>query len=1260
MRLVIDLQGAQTTGSRNRGIGRYSRAFTRSIIENANGHEVLIALNGGFPETIDPLREEFGDIVAQENFHIWRHCRSVCPQSPGHEERRQAAQVYREAFLSNLNPDIVHVTSLFEGLEDDAVVGIGSIPTRHSTAVTLYDLIPHIHREIYLSSPGSSAWYDQRLAELRRADLLLAISESSARESIDYLGFDPDRVVTAGTAADPQFQVRAISREREKQLRQRYGVKRPFVMYTGGIDHRKNIERLIESFGKLPVHLQRKHQLAIVCSAHEKEKRRLLKLASAAGLSAASVILTGYVPEDDLIDLYNLCQLFVFPSWHEGFGLPALEAMSCGAPTIASDRSSLPEVMGSPKALFDPFDTSSMAESIRAGLQDNGHREFLIENAAVQSSRCSWSDIGRRAIKSFEDHLAKRNRTSRAGALHRPRLAYCSPLPPSRSGIADVSKEILPHLSRYYRLDAVVHDDELPHVVDPLVRGHSEQVIGHTQFLQEANEYDRIVYNLGNSAFHLWMFDALKRAPGAAILHDFFLSAAIRHRYYVAGDVNGWPQCLFDEHGPTPLFRHGQPGQEPEVVLRNYPCNISILEDALGVIVHSNHAKELASQWLNRFEVERWRRAPLPREPLRTPSREEARGALGVGAEDFIVASFGMLNPFKHNDRLLQAFAKSRLAEDSCARLVFVGGASEEDESRLLVLASELGVRSKVTITGWTSAEDYALYLSAVDIAVQLRRDSRGETSAAVLDCLSQGIPTIVNANGAMAELPPETVVRLSDEFQDGELVRALDTLHSKHKIRASIAKEARAYVKAQHAPWAVAKRYNEAIEGIYGDPKSAVLARIQSLPSLCSADAVRFARLFAELSDAAKGGTLHLDISILVAHDAKSGIQRVVRNILSQLIKTADPLCRVELVYFDTGTARFVRAASFAARFFSETVTLATDPPVKFRPGDTYVALDLSHHHAACAQAILTEEQRRGVTVCYVVYDLLPIQFPDLFPDGVSDLHSRWLDIVAEADRAICISRTTADELIAELERRNQPKNRTLEVSWFHLGADIEEVVDEAAFDPTRDGLPDIDAVTTFLAVGTIEPRKGLRDILQAFEQLWSAGVDVRLILAGSIGWKMDAFVSSLRTHPEWKRRLFWFEGPSDRVLMHLYSVSDCLIAASLGEGFGLPVVEATLHGKPVIARDLPVFREVAPPGTIFFQGSGKQSLANSVRRWMSESDGRVPVDPSTVMSWRESASQFLEACSGRRPYKLIGKDVPIAIGRTVSPQQDETVPVE
>ena len=149
MRIVLDMQGAQTE-SRYRGIGRYTLSLAKAVVLNRGQHEIFLALNGLFVDTIESIRAAFDGLLPRENIRVWNATGPLAENHPGNESRRQSAELIREAFLSSLQPDIVHVFSHFEGYVDDAVTSIGRFDSQLPTSVTLYDLIPLVHPEHYL------------------------------------------------------------------------------------------------------------------------------------------------------------------------------------------------------------------------------------------------------------------------------------------------------------------------------------------------------------------------------------------------------------------------------------------------------------------------------------------------------------------------------------------------------------------------------------------------------------------------------------------------------------------------------------------------------------------------------------------------------------------------------------------------------------------------------------------------------------------------------------------------------------------------------------------------------------------------------------------------------------------------------------------------------------------------------------------------------------------------------------------------------
>ncbi|WP_081577159.1 glycosyltransferase, partial [Acidithiobacillus thiooxidans] len=833
MRIVIDLQGAQAI-NHNRGIGRYSLSLALAMVRNRGNHDVLIALNGLFPDTIEPIRKAFDGLLPQENIRIWHAIGPVSEMDERNSARRKAAELVRKVFLSSLKPDVVHVTSLFEGLGDDAITSIGLFNQDIPTAVTLYDLIPYIHPKPYLENPSVNKWYRGKIEHLRRAHLWLAISDSSRREGVEHLILPEEWVINISSDADAHFIPLEISPNEEQRIRQKYGLNRPFVMYTGGIDYRKNIEGLIRAYAKLPQQLRRDHQLAIVCSIQPEQKALLESLAMEQGLDSGELVLTGFVPEEDLLALYNLCALFVFPSWHEGFGLPALEAMRCGAPVIGANTSSIPEVIGWEEALFDPHSDDEMSAAIQRGLTDKDFRDKLIRHCKKQAEHFSWDESARRAIEAMERLHSGMNTqnaeiSQKFAQPHRPKLAYISPLPPERSGIADYTAELLPALAEHYEIEVIVDQAD---VEDRWIKERCP-IRSVKWFEENHHQFDRIMYHFGNSSFHQHMFPLLESIPGVVVLHDFFLSGIQAHRDIHGGAPHAWAQALYSSHGYHAALERYTAADTADVIWR-YPANLPVLQRAQSVIVHSENSRKLATQWYGPEAAADWSIIPHLRVPAEPSNREGIRRQLGFEPDDLVICSFGHIGPTKQNHRLLQAFLASPLNAKAKAKLVFLGqNHSGEYGQDLLqtITASECSAR--IRITGWTDTETYRAYLAASDIAVQLRTLSRGETSGAVLDCMNYGLPTIVNTHGSLADLDEDGVWMLPDDFEDDDLVTALTTLAHDRELRRHLGSKARNIVHTKHAPQACAQMYFRAIEQSYEQAKFGLPGLLPAIANL-------------------------------------------------------------------------------------------------------------------------------------------------------------------------------------------------------------------------------------------------------------------------------------------------------------------------------------------------------------------------------------------------------------------------------------------
>lgn len=1228
MRIVIDLQGAQAA-NRERGIGRYSLQFARAVARHAGDHEVFIALNANFSESIEFIRAAFNGIVLQERIVVWESPRSISGLDLSSEMRRKTAERTREAFLASLDADWIVIASLFEGFSDDVASSVG-VQVPLPTAVVLYDLIPFIHADRYLKdNPIFERWYLEKLEHLRRANLLLSISESAGREAIEHLDFQPGAVVPIGTDCEARFGSMALSDSQKAQLRSMYCIQRSFVLYTGGIDHRKNIEGLIRAYSLLPISLRETHQLVVVCAVQTPDRERLLRLSREAGLADGELVFTGFVSDDDLLALYNACKLFVFPSWHEGFGLPALEAMRCGKAVLAANTSSLPEVVGLEDALFDPFDSGAMAALIERVLIDDAFRHDLERHGLAQSKRFSWDETALRTWSALETTARPVRATPELELGHRrPKLAYVSPLPPEKSGIADYSAELLPELAKWYQVEMVAPQ---PEAIDSHIRA-LHPIRSVDEFRARAGSYDRVLYHFGNSHFHEHMFALLAEIPGTVVLHDFFLSGIQAHR-----DVHGiaehvWAQALMEGHGYPAVCERFTAADPADVVWR-YPANLPVLQDALGVIVHSEFSRTLARHWYGDNAAAEWAVIPLLRTPAAKGTRTAARQALGLQPTDLLVCSFGLLGPHKLNHRLLDAWLASPLAADPHAHLVFVGENHGGDYGQNLTRRMrESGLSDRIRITGWADTEAFRQHLAAADVGVQLRSLSRGETSAAVLDCMNHGLATIVNANGSMGDLDSTSVWMLPDEFTDDALAEALTTLARQPDRRNALSEQAQATVRKNHAPDRCAQQYAQAIEGFYQHAQAGLPGLLkgmaehplpkQAWPQLATSLARNF-------PPPLRHRQLLVDVSELVHRDAKSGIQRVVRAILREWLEYPPHGFQVEPVYATAQHPGYRYARRWTSRFLNIPDHWAEDLPVEAWAGDIFLGLDLQPHIAPVQQSFLQPWRNRGVQVWFVVYDLLPVLLPQVFSAGAQEIHQRWLKAISSFDGVVCISQAVASEMRHWAESFGPKRERPLTISHFHLGADVGQSMPTTGIPSgARQQLSQLAACPSFLMVGTVEPRKGHAQTLAAFENLWAQGITANLVIVGKQGWMVDTLSKQLRNHPHFNQRLFWLEGISDEYLENVYAACTCLIAASQGEGFGLPLIEAAQQKLPILARDISVFREVAGEHAFYFNGATPEALAAAIHQWLDlhASDQHPRSDGLPFLTWKQSAKQLLD----------------------------------
>lgn len=862
-------------------------------------------------------------------------------------------------------------------------------------------------------------------------------------------------------------------------------------------------------------------------------------------------------------------------------------------------------------------------------------RDHLICNSKADHVVCisEYGIAGRPELIASRSATVQCQPVTMKSTVGRSRIAIISPLPPLKTGVAAYLADLLPELSLQYDITIVTNQ---PHVDPSLLK--FVEISTCQEFIIHHKSYEFKIYHIGNSEFHTDAVDLIDIIPGIVVLHDFYLDG-LMHSHQVTG--NGTPfdfvNALRSSHGYLPWIKKiGANELTPN--FKAWPANWKILESATQTIHHSDYSKKLGGKFYPNINQKTWSLIHLPRKTAKI-NKEKSREQLRLHNEEHITASFGFLNDHKLVDRIISAWLESETAQKPNSCLIFVGSSnmSAALEKKITAIKSKSGNSQKIRITGWTSPEEYSYWLQSIDIAIQLRVDSRGETSGALLDCLAHGIPTIINSHGTFEEVPCDSAVILPENPDVLSIRSAIDLLSTDSMLYTKLQQRSRSLIESRHSHAEYVKKLSQALmrskNNEQKNDRTLIDAVLQNV-RLPVSSYVPLARILAKNVNFSKKrhrNVLYIDVSAIKRNDLNTGIQRVVKSLIHELFKNPPDDYQIEPVYAtDIGNFWHYRTASAWVMQFLQGQSALQDTLVEFGPNDHLLIADLEINlHVETARSGLLDDIRfSGTKIHSIVYDMLPIQFHQYFPPGTDKKFKQWLaSMWTSSDTLIGISKSVVDDLVLAQAEKDIPED-CADVRFFHLGADFSHFQQLESIDSHAYEKP-VNAAIQFLMVGTLEPRKGHRHVLEAFDVLWSEGADVTLTIVGKEGWMVDAVIKMIKNHPELDHRLIWHSSAPDSILAELYSKSDALIFASEGEGFGLPLVEAAHHGLPIIARDIPVFREVAGNHAWFFSASDAIGLAESLRDWMTafRQNTHPNSDGMPVLTWRESTDQLLTA---------------------------------
>lgn len=355
MRIAIDARGINWY--RGTGIGTYTDKTLRYLLKMDKGNYYHIYWSGDNYEEFEGENSKI--LMASKKHH------------------RFFEQNYFPQNVINENIDIYHIPQNGVGISDNMTC---------KKIATIHDLIPYIMPETV--GKGYLLKFLKEVPKvIELCDAIITVSEWSKQDILKFFPIDKDKVFVTPLAAEDKYRPLDKNYCRELMTEQ-YNIKGPFILYIGGFSPRKNVKSLISAFSKIYKDLGEDYSLVIV-GATKDQAQYLSELSNNLEL-ASKIIFTGYAPEEHLPLLYNACDVFVYPSLYEGFGLPPLEAMSCGTPVITSNLTSIPEVVGDAGILINPYNEEDLMEAIKKMLTDEDLRHFYSERGLKRSESFNW------------------------------------------------------------------------------------------------------------------------------------------------------------------------------------------------------------------------------------------------------------------------------------------------------------------------------------------------------------------------------------------------------------------------------------------------------------------------------------------------------------------------------------------------------------------------------------------------------------------------------------------------------------------------------------------------------------------------------------------------------------------------------------------------------------------------------------------------------------------------------------------------------
>lgn len=639
---------------------------------------------------------------------------------------------------------------------------------------TVYDLIPYL-MPIAEWEERITKEYHRRLKYLKNAHLI-CISEATRADMRRIIGENAKADVTL-LAADHSL----FYGERQQHVPDG----RASVVYTGGFDYRKNMYGAVKAFAEAKKAMPDLDVTFSVVGKYSAENReKMERYLDELGVRD-SVRLTGFLPDEELARLYREADVFFFPSFYEGFGLPLLEAMLGGAYILSADNSSLPEVCAGHAMLCDAHDTEDMAGHLSEAIREALRESMESKRARQEYARgFTWEKTAAKTLAILED-------TGEQKSLPRKKVAMVAPWPKQQTGIANYVYQIVPFLSRHIDIDLFV-DNSMDRDCELLPFKYGK-LYTIDQLERQRCNYDEIIYHIGNCVqYHANTYKLFERLGGIAEIHDFDLSAFFYQSFYATGQKEIYRRVLkagYGEAGELHFQKLEKKAESPDGT--KFPMSHGIARQASKVIVHNEWSYRQLGTDVRGYLVPL---ACFDNEEIDDSCwevRNRVQEKIHYQVGEIVIGCLGWMNSNKRPQVMIQSLARLR-QQGYPVKMVFWGNKGTEECNALI---ERERLQDAVIITGYLEREEYLAGLELSDIILNLRYPTMGESSATLCETLKAGKPSIVTAINQYLEFPDDVCWKVPlGRMEVPALTAMLQYLLEHKEVREAMAGNARTY----------------------------------------------------------------------------------------------------------------------------------------------------------------------------------------------------------------------------------------------------------------------------------------------------------------------------------------------------------------------------------------------------------------------------------------------------------------------------------